>query len=289
MTELDPLISCERVMSLLPALRVLDIRSAVDGGARAAYERAHIPGAVHTDYTKDGWRATDGMATGLLPDREALSGLLGRLGLCPEHHVVIASAGTSAGDFSAAARVYWTLKCVGHRAVSILDGGMAKWQSDAARPVEAGEGPPPVAAEYPVEWQSELRADITTVSAAIENADAVLLDSRSERYFAGRDKSPQVTRPGRLPGAVHLDHALAFDPARNGLRPPAELGALFSSVPAGPVVNYCNTGHQAATNWFVLSEVLRRPDVTLYDGSLSQWAEEPTRPVERDAADAAAS
>jgi thiosulfate/3-mercaptopyruvate sulfurtransferase len=46
------------------------------------------------------------------------------------------------------------------------------------------------------------------------------------------------------------------------------------------VINYCNTGHQAATNWFVLSEVLRRPNVSLYDGSLSEWAEEPSRPVE---------
>ena len=37
-------------------------------------------------------------------------------------------------------------------------------------------------------------------------------------------------------------------------------------MPEKPVINYCNTGHQAATNWFVLSEVLRRPDVSLYDG-----------------------
>ncbi len=36
--------------------------------ATAAYEAAHVPGAVHTDYVKDGWRATKGMATGLLPE-----------------------------------------------------------------------------------------------------------------------------------------------------------------------------------------------------------------------------
>ena len=32
-----------------PNLLILDIRSVVDGGARAAYEAAHIPGAIHTD------------------------------------------------------------------------------------------------------------------------------------------------------------------------------------------------------------------------------------------------
>ena len=43
--------------------------------------------------------------------------------MTPEHHVVIVSAGEAAADFSAAARVYWTLKAIGHSQVSILDGG----------------------------------------------------------------------------------------------------------------------------------------------------------------------
>src|SRR5512142_2121293 len=139
MTEVTPLVSTQWLAAHLgdPQLRVVDIRSAVDGGARAAYEQAHVPGAVHTDYAKDGWRATKGMATGLLPDTAALARLIGRRGVTPGHHVVIVSAGTSAGDFSAAARVYWTLKTAGHRTVSILDGGMAAWLAEGF-PVEAG-------------------------------------------------------------------------------------------------------------------------------------------------------
>ena len=47
--------------------------------------------------------------------------------------------------------------------------------------------------------------------------------------------------------------------------------------PKRPVVSFCNTGHWAATNWFVLSEVLHRPDVKLYPGSMVDWsrADEP--------------
>src|ERR1700686_280161 len=126
MADVTPLVSTQWLAGHLgdPAVRIVDIRSAVDGGARAAYEAAHVPGAVHTDYAKDGWRATKGMATGLLPDATTLAQLIGRLGVTPAHHVVIASGGTTAGDFSAAARVYWTFKTAGHGAVSILDGGM---------------------------------------------------------------------------------------------------------------------------------------------------------------------
>lgn len=51
-------------------------------------------------------------------------------------------------------------------------------------------------------------------------------------------------------------------------------------VPDTPVVHYCNTGQQAATNWFLLSEVLGRRGSTLYDGSMAEWTEQPDRPVE---------
>src|SRR4051812_7021517 len=132
MADALPLVSTRWLAGRLgdASVRIVDIRSAVDGGARAAFEQAHVPGATHTDYAKDGWRATKGMASGLLPDTATLARLIGRLGVAPAHHVVIVSAGTSAGDFSAAARTYWTFKTAGHCAVSILDGGMAAWTGE---------------------------------------------------------------------------------------------------------------------------------------------------------------
>src|SRR5262252_5924999 len=146
-------------------LLILDIRSVVDGGGREAYEAAHIPGAVYTDYAKDGWRVTKGMASGLLPDRAALADLLGSVGLKPQHHAIIVSAGTTVGDFSAAARVYWTLKIAGHEKASILAGGMVGWRRDAARAVEAG---PPRAREpappYPVKLNGALRSELDAVA-----------------------------------------------------------------------------------------------------------------------------
>ena len=279
----EPLVTPEWLAAHLADrnLLIVDIRSVVDGGARAAYEAAHIPGAIHTDYAKDGWRVTKGMASGLLPDTVALSELLGRIGLTPQRHAVIVSAGTNVGDFSAAARVYWTLKIAGHADTSILDGGMVAWRRDPLRPIETGAGRAlPSVPPYPVKLVPELRAELDAVERSVADGTAVLLDSRATNYFEGGAKSPQALRAGRLPGAVQLDHALAFDANAMALKPKADLVKLFASVPSGPVMNYCNTGHQAATNWFVLSEVLGRRGVTLYDGSMSEWTEEPARAVE---------
>jgi thiosulfate/3-mercaptopyruvate sulfurtransferase len=275
----DPLVSPQWLAAhLRSSIVVLDIRSAVDGGGATAYEAAHVPGAVHTDYVKDGWRATKGMATGLLPENQHLAGLFARCGITPATHVVIVGAGTSAGDFSAAARVYWTLKIAGHRELSLLDGGMAAWQQ-AGLPVESGRNAAPPTSPYPVSVVGGLRADLAAVEQAVKRHDATLLDTRSTSYFEGREKSPQAKRAGRLPEAVHLDHALSFDPASKRLKPLPELEQLYA-LPDQPVVSYCNTGHQAATSWFILSEVLRRRGVSLYDGSMSEWTEDEARPVE---------
>jgi thiosulfate/3-mercaptopyruvate sulfurtransferase len=275
----DPLVSAQWLAAQSrDGLCVLDIRSAVDGGGAAAYEAAHIPGAVHTDYVKDGWRATKGMATGLLPDAQHLSALFARCGITPALHVIVVGAGTSPGDFSAAARVYWTLKVAGHAKQSVLDGGMAAWQQ-AGLAVESGRHAPLSVPAYRVQFVEGLRADLTAVQQAVAQGGQILLDTRSQSYFEGHEKSPQAKRAGRLPDAVHHDHARAFDPATRRLRQVPELERLFA-LPAQPIVSYCNTGHQAATSWFILSEVLRRPQVRLYDGSMSEWTEDETRPVE---------
>lgn len=275
-----PLVDADWLAARLGAadLRILDIRSVVDGGGENAFLAAHVPGAVHTDYTRDGWRAVRGLVTGLLPDAEALAALFGRLGIAPGQHVVVVGAGNGAADFSAAARVYWTLKTAGHRTVSILDGGMAAWMADSARPVEEGPGLLPTSTRHPVAFDLSWHCDVGGVERAMAAGDAVLLDSRSADFFRGIKKSPQAVRPGRIPGALNLDYTSAFD-AAGRLRPRAEIAAMFAAIPDGPIVNYCNTGQQAAANWFIISELMGRRGATLYDGSMSEWTEAPERPV----------
>jgi len=275
-----PLITVEELAGEVggPDLVLLDIRSAVDGGGRAAYEAGHIPGAVHADYVAGGWRVKSGSGgAGMLPDEEALGRLLGSLGITPSSHVVVLPAGTSAGDLAAAARVYWTVKVAGHDDVSLLDGGTAAWVA-SGRALQTEEAGAALAPDYPVRLRGELRAVSAEIERTIVEGGPHLVDSRNERSFLGEEKSPVAARAGRLPGAVHQDNAMAFDPNAKRFRPKEELAALFA-LPEGEAVTYCNTGQQAATNWFVLSELLGRPGTRLYDGSLSEWTADPARPV----------
>ena len=253
---------------------VLDIRSAIDGGGVEAYLKAHIPGAVHSDYDKVGWRVTRNGVPFMLPTPAELEKLIGETGIDEDSHVVIVPAGVHATDFGAAARVYWTLKIAGHPSISILDGGFAAWQA-ASYPVESGKNPPSPRI-FSGKIDNSLLAEIEAVE---RNSNATLLDARPASFFEGRQKAPASKTYGHIPGAISLDSAAFYDPATNKLRSKDELAAIASKLPAGPVVADCNTGHWAATNWFVLSAMLGRPDVRLYDGSMVEWTADARRPV----------
>lgn len=248
-----------------PGLVVLDLRP------KERFLAAHVPGALHSDYA--GWRATAEGAPGMLPEPAALAEAAGRLGIGNETLVVLVPEGRTASDFGNAARVYWTLKVLGHDRVSILDGGFAGWEAGPARPAEAGEAPAPVPARFEARLRPELRADAAEVAAAIEHGDTLLLDARGDAFFRGETKSPAARVPGTIPGARQLDAEAVF--AEGTMRVPE------GSLPERPggIITFCNTGHSAAVTWFALSEVSGHKDVRLYDGSMSHWTHDPARPV----------
>jgi thiosulfate/3-mercaptopyruvate sulfurtransferase len=274
-----PLVSTAWLRSHLgtPDLVVLDVRSAIDGGGRDAYAKAHVPGAIHSDYDKAGWRVTRGGVPFMLPSVAELEKLVGELGIDEDSHVVVVPAGVHATDFGSAARVYWTLKVAGLAKVSILDGGFAAWARDG-HPVEA-ESNKPSPKIFTAELNRALLIEGGEVVVIERMGGATLLDARPAVFFAGKQKAPAAQAYGHIPGARNLDSATFYDAGADRLKPKDELAAIAAAVPAGPVASYCNTGHWAATNWFVLSELLGRKDTRLYYGSMVEWTADASRPL----------
>ncbi len=259
-------------------LVVLDIRSAIDGGGAAAYAAAHIPGSVHSDYDKAGWRVTRNNVPFMVPTAPELEKLIGDLGIDEDSHVVVVPAGVNVLDFGSAARTYWTLKYVGVKDISILDGGTAAWRQ-AGLPMESG-----VKAPSPKIFTAAIDKSILASAGEVETAEsrggATLVDARPASFFFGKEKAPGAQAYGHIPGALNIDSAEFYDPKTNRLKPKDELAAIASAAPAGPVVSYCNTGHWASTDWFVMHELLGRKEARLYAGSMVEWTSNVSRPVE---------
>jgi thiosulfate/3-mercaptopyruvate sulfurtransferase len=256
---------------------VLDIRSAIDGGGAGAYQKGHIPGAIHSDYDKAGWRVTRGGVPFMLPTLPELEKLIGELGIDEDSHVVVVPAGVHATDFGSAARTYWTLKVAGVARISILDGGYAAWSAER-NAIESGPSKPSPRI-FTASLNKSLLAEAREVQRIEQSGSATLIDARPASFFAGKERAAAAKAYGHIPGAVNIDSATFYDPATNRLKPQAELAAIATTLPSGPVVAYCNTGHWAATDWFVLSEILGRTGVRLYYGSMVDWTSDASRPL----------
>ena len=83
---------------------VLDMRSAIEAGAPRPMMQGHIPGAVHSDYDKAGWRVSRNGVPFMLPNMPELEKLIGETGIDEDTHVVVVPAGVQRAPISARPR-----------------------------------------------------------------------------------------------------------------------------------------------------------------------------------------
>lgn len=276
----DPLVSTDWLKSRMDSeeIVVLDLRTKIAKSGKDDYLKAHIPGAVWSNYP-GAWRTDRDGVTGVIPSVEKLEAYLSELGVSEEKTVVLVPAGKGSTDFGIATRIYWTLKYLGHDEVSILDGGWKAWQQ-AGLETEAGDVVPE-GDLFIAEPREGLLVSTDDVNGLV-GGKALLVDGRPLQQFLGKEKHPDAKRYGRLPGAITLDQNLFYDAKAERLMPLDEIRATVpaSFAPDADIVSYCNTGHWAATNWFVLHELLDYENVRLYDASMVGWTVDDGREVE---------
>jgi thiosulfate/3-mercaptopyruvate sulfurtransferase len=265
-------------------LVVIDLRNKIDKGSYETFLDGHIPGAIHSDYLTDGWRVGRDGVVGLLPDAAQFEGLARRLGVSASTHVVIVPAGVSSTDFGSSARAYWTFKVYGHENVSILDGGFADWQTAYPELIESGPFIAPEAGDFVAQFQPDIYIGTEDVASYVANpGEAVLVDGRNTSQFYAEAKHPKAEKAGRIPSAVLMSQADAYADDSNRLKNRDELAEIYDDLGEQTIVSYCNTGHWAATNWFVMSEVLGLDNVRLYDGSMVEWTANSDLPLDTSA------
>ncbi|MBS0507113.1 MAG: sulfurtransferase [Proteobacteria bacterium] len=252
------------------APQVIDIRDP------ASYSAQHIPGAISAPYGK--WRGP-ASNPGEPLDAPTLTELAQSLGLTAGTHAVVVSSGADAADFGAAARVYWTLKLLGLKELSILNGGMKAWED--ARLAQDQVVPQVARSQYQPQLDTSLLATREEVGQHIKLSNAALVDARPEAFYLGKARAPAAKIAGTLPGAQQLDFKQWFVPGTATFVDQATAHKVAAQVrreQGQDLVAFCNTGHLAATDWFGLSEVAGLPDVKLYAGSMVDWTQSQDAP-----------
>lgn len=263
----QPLLSASAVQTNLaaPNTVVIDIRDP------KSYAAGHIAGSLSAPYGS--WRGP-ASNPGELPSIGNLTKIVQRLGLTPDTHVIVTSSGKDETDFGAAARVYWTLKVLGLHNLSVLNGGLKAWQAAGLtldnKPVNV-----PASSFVPTINQNMI-ATRDDVVANVKVGNVQLVDARPAEFFDGSTRHTAAKVPGTLKGAVNVQHSTWFEPNSTSVVSSGEAKKLLASTPVQAdqeTVSFCNTGHWAATNWFVLSELVGQQNVKLYAGSMVDWTQ----------------
>jgi len=252
-----------------PAVRVVEVDV-----SRRAHDEWHVDGAVLWDVYRD---LKD--ADYQLIDTVATEKLLARSGIGPGFTVVFYGYAPALG--------FWLTKLYGHQDARILDCSRDAWR-DEGHPVSSQPSQPATVGYVLPGPDPRLRAGHAEVRDAIGRPGRTLLDVRSwdeyrgERFWPSGGLEPGG-RAGHVPTAVHQPIDGLYD-ERGAFSDVAALRGVFSAVDldaADELITYCTIGGRACTAWFVLSYLLGRDAVRVYDGSWAEWGRLAGVPVEQ--------
>lgn len=218
-----------------PGLRIVDLRGS------AAYAHGHADGAVSMPFAR--WK--DAAESGELPS------VIGAAGIHPERPLLLVHYDTGIDNFAEAAWIAWELKIRGIRSVSLLEGGMAAWQSAGIRQTERVHRHRTYRLDYP-------RDDAALVQGreleAIRDGWGRLALVRSRTQPSDVDVVPVVSLAELLDvEGGPVDRAELLERVKNA---PVTWGA-------GRVGIIGDTPEAAAAFWFLASEVLGIDDLAV--------------------------
>ena len=242
---------------------------------RHTFKAAHIPGADFLDLQGE-FSDPNTPLRFMIPDIAELEVAFGSHGIGANSRVVLYSIGTAMW----ATRFWWMLSSLGFENVSVLDGGLDKWKAES-RAIETGpaKGYPP--ATFTAKPQRGYFVDKHQVLTAGGERNTVVVNALSPQLHKGLEPS-RYGRPGHIPGSVNVSAATLFDPETKAFVPLAEAEAKFAAQGIGKdkrVIAYCGGGISATIDLFLLHR-LGYDHLSLYDGSMGEWAKDASLPIE---------
>lgn len=281
----SPLVSVRELADNLrdPNVLILDATVTLppprfDGDYRASsgesrYLAAHIPGARFANLLGS-LSAHDAPYHFAVPDPKTLAEAFRSLGVDDEKQVVVYDSESGLW----AARLWWMLRSLGIRA-AVLDGGFTRWRLEDL-PVESGAVEPTPGGTLTIKPDPGAWVDRAHVEAITRGDTAgTLICALSRELFDGTALT-RYSRRGHIPGSRSFPARELFAGDGTYLQPSQlvlRAGAVLTDVPR-PIVLYCGGGISAAANALALT-LLGERQISIYDGSLEEWAADPTLPL----------
>ena len=241
----------------------------VDFRRMSMYMTGHIPGSISV------WRSEqenpDAELAGMRANPEQMEAMLSEKGIAEDDLIVIYDA---KGDYDAS-RMWWILTMYGHDKVRLLDGGLERWKAlDKDTSIFPSSYDETDYSFDESEIDYSMLAECEDVQAAIDNDQALIIDTRSEGEHTGEELKSGAERKGCIPASVWIEWTEALNDDLT-FKSAEDLRAVYGEHVEGKeiIIPYCQSAVRSSHTTFVLTQLLGvDAEVKNYDGSWIEWS-----------------
>ncbi|MBQ4820157.1 sulfurtransferase [Aquimarina sp. MMG016] len=213
----------------------------------------------------------------MLPAPEIFAKACEDLGVNNHHTIIVYD---KHGIYSSV-RVWWMFKTMGYDNVAVLDGGLPAWQK-ANLPVEDSEKAKKTFAggNFVTDFRPNLVCNAQDILSEMNNTDTIILDARSDGRFRAVDPEPRADlKGGHIPNSKSLPYTKLLEDGK--ILPEEELRDIFKNfnIENKKLIFTCGSGITACII-LLAAELTGYQNVSVYDGSWSEWGQLKGVPIE---------
>lgn len=238
-----------------------------------SYLVEHIQCSQYTNFYKDKWRSNKNKVAMMLPLPEKIVDILEKLGVYDSDHVILYAKENTKYSMAETTSIYFTFKYLGHKKISILNGGYPAFKKQYDFFIEDGHYKDIKRSKYKTRINKKIIATYEDVVFSKEN-NYSLIDAREHDFYLGINKLKGFHKFGTIKGSINIPSKWFLEQRGLKFNNIDVLKMIFDSKKLKKNRNsifFCYSGLESSINWFVSHELIKNQNAKLFEGSIFEW------------------